>query len=123
VVDHIDLIAGSVTGKISPTKSDGNPHPAYSQIDADAKVIARFTSLDWEVGEDGWTVIQHHLQVTKDMYFRIRGTNQSLGGGQLDPLSGDPLPDALGVNNAAAAWVNLWFYSNPIFVKAIGSNK
>ena len=53
-VDHIDLIAGSVTGMISPTLPDGAVNPAYSQINSDAKVIARFTSRSWEVDEDGW---------------------------------------------------------------------
>jgi hypothetical protein len=117
VVDHIDLIAGSVTGKISPSDL------AYSQINPNvAKVIARFSAADWEVDEDGWTVIQYHRKVDKDMFFRLRGTNQSLNGGQLD-ADGNPLADPLGQNNADAAWADLWFYSNPIFVKAMGTSK
>ncbi len=124
-VDHIDLIAGSVTGMISPTLPDGTVNPAYSQINSDAKVIARFTSRSWEVDEDGWLVIHYPVKVGKDRYFRIRGTNQSLANGQLDRTNGnlDPLADPLGRNTEAEAWADLWFYSNPIFVKTVGAQK
>ena len=122
-VDHIDLIAGSVTGKISPTLADGvTPNPAYAQINSDAKVIARFTSSSWEVDKESWHVIQFHLKADKDMFLRLRGTNQSLNGGMVDQF-GNPLPDILGENTEAKVWANLWFYSNPIFVKARGANK
>jgi hypothetical protein len=126
VVDHIDLIAGSVTGKISPTLPDGaTPNPAYSQINSDAKVIARFTSANWEVDEDGWKVIYYRVKVDTDMFFRIRGTNQSPVDGRLDRRNHnlDPLADPLGANTEAAAWADLWFYSNPIFVRAVGTHK
>jgi len=125
VVDHLDLIAGSVFGRIAPTLPDGGtPNPAYSQIHSDAKVIARFTSADWKV-DDHWQVIHYLVKVDKDMYLRLRGTNQSLAGGQLDRRNGnlDPLADPLGANNEAAARADLWFYSNPIFVRAVGTHK
>jgi hypothetical protein len=115
-VDHIDLIAGSVTGKIDPSSPD------YSQINSDAKVIKHFTIADWEVDKDGWTVIQYHMKADKDMFFRLRGTNQSLKDGLVDQ-DGNPLPDTLGANTEAKAWADLWFYSNPIFVTAVNSNK
>jgi hypothetical protein len=124
-VDHVDLIAGSVFGRIAPTLTDGTtPNPAYSQIRSDAKVIARFTSADWQV--DGqWQVIHYPVKVDRDMYFRLRGTNQSLAHGQLDRSNAnlDPLADPLGKNTAAAALADLWFYSNPIFVRAVGTPK
>ena len=125
LVDHIDLIAGSVTGRISSTLPDGTANPAYSQIDSDAKVIARFTGSDWELTEEGWNVIHYQVKIDKDKYFLIRGTNQSLGDGQLDRTNNnlDPLADPLGANTAAAAWADLWFYSNPIFVNAVGTPK
>ena len=75
--------------------------------------------------EDGWTVILYYLKVGKDRFFRIRGTNQSLANGQLDRTNGnlDPLADPLGLNTEAEAWTDLWFYSNPIFVTAVGAQK
>ena len=75
--------------------------------------------------EDGWTVIHYHLAVSNDRFFRIRGTNQSLANGQLDRTNGnlDPLADPLGLNTEAEAWADLWFYSNPIFVTAVGAQK
>lgn len=30
-----------------------------------------------------------------------------------------PLADPLGANTATEAWADLWFYSNPIFVKVL----
>jgi hypothetical protein len=125
VVDHLDLIAGSVTGRIAPFLPDGaTPNPAYSQIQADARVIARFTGSNWAV-EENWKVVHYLLKVDKDMYLRLRGTNQSLADGQLDRSNDnlDPLADPLGANTEAAARADLWFYSNPIFVKAVGTSK
>jgi hypothetical protein len=118
-VDHIDLIAGPVTAKAQPGT------PAYlANTNPAAKVIARFTAADWETDADGWNVIQHHVQVNGDMYFRIRGTNQSLVDGELEPATAtnnnrDPLLDIPGQNTPEKAWADLWFYSNPIFVKAV----
>jgi hypothetical protein len=118
VVDHINLSAGSVTGRISPTLPDGTtPNPAYSQINSDAQVIAGYSSSDWEVEEDGWRVIHCFLKVDKEMYCRIRGTNQSRLYGPLDRSNNnlDPRADPLGANTEAAAWADLWFYSTQFF--------
>jgi len=73
VVDHIDLIAGEITGKIDSSSSD------YTDAtNPSAQVIASFTSKDWEKDEEGCNVIIHHIRdVKKSMYFRLRGTNLS----------------------------------------------
>ncbi len=122
VVDHIDLIAGEVTGKIDPASPD------YTKATNEStKVIATFTAADWEVDEDGWTVIQHQVQINKDMYFRLRGTNLAPNTPYETDAEGNPLPDYLvsvnlGVDGAEEAWKDLWFYSNPIFVKVADSS-
>jgi len=71
--------------------------------------------------------------VTKDAYFRLRGTNLACNtpfetGPKAALPSADycsPLADALvtqnrGIDGAQEAWDDLWFYSNPIFVYADG---
>jgi hypothetical protein len=117
VVDHIDLIAGEITGKIDPSGSDYN----YAANDT-TRVIATFTSADWKADKDGYNVIAFHLKdVDGNMYFRLRGTNVPPGTRYETDAAGNPLPDALvtqnlGIDGAQEAWNDLWFYSNPIFV-------
>ncbi len=127
MVDHIDLIAGEITGKVSPTLPDGTANPAYTKATNEtAKVIASFSDYDWRVGRDGTHTIVYHIKnVDQNTYFRLRGTNLPCGTpNETGPATGlgtadycSPLPDALnGPNNAQKAWDDLWFYSNPIFV-------
>jgi hypothetical protein len=121
VVDHIDLIAGTISNQVIPGT------PEYSQINSDAKVIASFTSRDWEVDKEGYHTIVYHLKnVDNSMYFRLRGTNLGCDvpnetGPATELPSADycsPLPDGLVTekDGAQEAWDDLWFYSNPIFV-------
>ena len=53
----------------------------------------------------------------KNQYLRLRGTNLGLNVPD-QTQKGNPLNDDLmGDNSPAKAWADLWFYSNPIFVK------
>jgi len=117
VVDHVDLIAGDITGKIKPTDAD------YStDVNSTTKVIATFDANSWQQDEEGNNVIVYHVDnLTKSMYFRLRGTNIPAGTANETDADGNPLPDALvtintGIDGAQEAWNDLWFYSNPIFV-------
>jgi hypothetical protein len=125
VVDHVDLIAGEITGPIAPTSPD------YTRATNDsAKVIASFSAGQWAVDEQGYNVIVYHIRnVTRSTYFRLRGTNLACGtpfetGPRTALPSADycsPLADALvtqnlGIDGAQEAWNDLWFYSNPIYV-------
>lgn len=121
VVDHIDLIAGPITGKIDPSSQD------YTKPTNDGTmVIASFTSADWKKDRDGNNVIVYHVKdLDTSTYFRLRGTNLACGtANETGPVTTlpsqdycSPLPDALmGENNADKAFADLWFYSNPIFV-------
>jgi len=116
VVDHIDLIAGEITGKISP----GSPDYTKAANET-AKVIATFSRPNFTVDEEGWTLIRTMVKVDKDMYFRLRGTNLAPNTPDETDENGNPLPDYLvtahqNIDGAAEAWKDLWFYSNPIFV-------
>jgi len=114
VVDHVDLIAGDITGLVAPEDAD------YTKATNEStRVIARFTAEDWETcDEDGYSTIVYHIKdLDKSTYFRLRGTNLPVGTvGQSDE-DGNPLVDLDGpLSGAAEAWADLWFYSNPIFV-------
>jgi hypothetical protein len=112
-VDHIDLIAGDVTGFKTPGTAD------YTKATNEStKVIARFTADDWKVEKHGWCVIHYCMPVDHSMYFRLRGTNMPPNTPNETDADGNPLSDTLmGANTAEKAWADLWFYSNPIFVR------
>jgi hypothetical protein len=111
-VDHVDLIAGDVTGKALPGT------PAYaSATNSSTAVAARFSRSQME-REDGWYTVTYRVpKADHAQYFRLRGTNQGLNVPNQTDAQGNPLIDTLsGTNDAAAACSDLWFYSNPIFV-------
>jgi hypothetical protein len=111
-VDHIDLIAGDVTDLVPPGSPDYN-----KPIDPSARVLARLTAAHWTTDDNGWNVIQYLVRVDHPMYFRLRGTNNTLNSVEIDQSSpnADPALDPQD-NTPEAAWQDLWFYSNPIFV-------
>lgn len=113
VVDHIDLIAGKITGMVAPSD------PNYTKdTNETTRVIARFTSSDWERDEDGWKTVVYHLSnMDSSTYFRLRGTNLAPNTALETDAAGNPLLDAeAGPNTVDAVWKDLWFYSNPVFV-------
>lgn len=128
-VDHVDLIAGKLANKIAPTD------PLYN-VDtvSTTRVIARFdavggktdanglTSIKWTDKGSGWKEITYTATLTSNMYFRLRGTNLGINVPNETDAVGNPLCDTLlggvGKNDAVKAFNDLWFFSNPIFVKS-----
>lgn len=115
VVDHIDIIAGEVTGIFKDDTID--------TVDT-VKVIKTLTQADWVLDTEGYYATSLTVPaMEKDMYYRLRGTNQAIDrDGQTDaqgnPLIDTPWDEMKGTNSAAEAFGDLWFYSNPIFVRA-----
>jgi hypothetical protein len=110
-VDHVDVIVGEVRGKVAPSDPNYN-----SPVNATTTIAARLSASDLKV-HDGWTTAELTLKdVDVDSYIRLRGTN--LGTDVAGETSnGEPLVDSgIGLNDAAKAYKDLWFYSNPIFV-------
>jgi hypothetical protein len=125
LVDHIDLIAGEISGKIDPADPD------YTDAtNPTAKVIASFSRPDFTVDREGYHTLVYHLKnVSKNMYFRLRGTNLACGtpfetgpaatlpaADYCSPLADALVTQNLDIDGAQEAWADLWFYSNPIFV-------
>ncbi|MFK7692617.1 phosphoesterase [Paenibacillus sp. HJGM_3] len=94
-VKHVDLIVGEITGAAADRSSASNPT---------TKVVKRFYEGDWQ--QDGeYITISYTLEnVAKDSYIRVRGTNTDELEPSVDPRGENP-------------WSDLWFYSNPIFLK------
>ena len=125
-LDHIDLIAGKVSGLISPDEPDYNKDSVST-----THVIARFDasggvkdangleSQKWEDPGNGWKKITYQVEVKGNMYFRLRGTNHPLNTPEELDGAGNPLPDIAEENSAAKAFSDLWFYSNPVFVQSV----
>ena len=116
-VDHIDLIAGDITGIVSPDSPD------YTRATNEStRVLERFTADDWRVKRDGTIVIKYQIRdLEQSTYFRLRGSNLPVGTPfELDddgnPLADSLATDNLGLDGAEEAYADLWFYSNPIFV-------
>lgn len=119
-VDHIDLISGEVTGKISP-----NSEAYTNDKNETAKVIQTFTSEDWTTDEEGYNTLTFTVKADKDRYYRLRGTNLEVSAeGQTDEM-GNPLRDEMKERPSADSindhnYSDLWFYGNPIFVDVQG---
>ena len=127
VLDHIDLIAVEMRPKVAQGTAE------YSTGTYDkAKVIARFdavggvtdaneiTSTKWKDLGGGLKLVEYKVRITGDTYFRLRGTNHGLNIEGKTDANGNPLEDKPTANVQEAAKVafeDLWFYSNPIFVR------
>ena len=110
-VNHIDLIAGDVTGPVQPGTPEYN-----NDVNPSTKVVATFFASDWKILKNGWNEIRYPLMVKNNMYVRLRGTNVPVNTpGKTNEL-GNPLLDPV-PNSEDLVWSNLWFYSNPIFIK------
>jgi len=94
-VNRVDLIVGNVTGKVTDKSQDTNDS---------TMVVKRFTKKDWKQQGEFLTMTHRLEKVSSPMYLRVRGTST-------DEL--EPEPDPFG----ESPWQDLWFYSNPIFIK------
>jgi len=94
-VVRVDLIGGDITGRFEDPNTDFNPT---------TRVLHRFESTEWE--RDGvYNVFSYTIEnIETSQYVRIRGTNSSQLEPEPDPIGEDP-------------WSDLWFYSNPVFIK------
>jgi hypothetical protein len=93
-VARVDLIRGDLTGAAQDRSNDSNPT---------TRVHQRFTAEEFSAAA-GMSEVQLTLVAEKSGYLRLRGTN----GDELEPTQ-----DLLGED----PWSDLWFYSNPIFIK------
>ena len=120
----VQLIGGEMHPPAPKFLADGKtPNPAYaSEENPTTRMLRLYTDSQIERAEDGWYetppfVIKDFRQ---DSYFRIRGSNLTPNTKHETDAQGNPLPDSLmetGDGNFEEAWQDLWFYSNPVFVR------
>lgn len=115
-LDHVDLIAGHITGKVSEDQYD-------STENTDAKIVKTFTKEELAAakGADGYYTLTYTTKADGDMYFRLRGTSTD----EVDE-NGDPVTHERAITDERPArfdyindynYSHLSFYANPIFVK------
>jgi hypothetical protein len=103
VLDHIDLIAGDVTGYVDPEDPD------YSkETNESSAVVATFAREEddddddfykWkrdhrDDDEDGYMTYVYKFKAEKDVYFRLRGTNMPANVPFETDAEGNPLADS-----------------------------
>jgi hypothetical protein len=111
---HVDLIYGEVTGNKTPG-TDAYKDPTNPT----AKIQETVLVSDMKDEGKGWKSFTFVFKPATSCYFRLRGTNMppnTLGETDQD---GNPTLDQA-PNTDKMAWADLWFYSNPIFIKVVG---
>jgi len=129
--DHIDLIAGRIGRRIPPSS------PAYRSqaVNQTAHVVVTLRWAKMRVVK-GWRVATVAFALRSSTYFRLRGAGLPAGTPNQTDAAGDPLIDTITyrtlpnpdpaavatqptvtINTPQQAWADLWFYSDPIFIK------
>lgn len=116
-VDHVDVITGDITGIVAPD----SPNYKVAKNPSTKRIASYSTAKTKRRG--GYYTIRHRFRkVNGDFYVRLRGTNLAPNTPHETDAEGNPLPDRLATENlnvdqADEAWRDLWFYSNPIFIR------
>ncbi len=149
VLDHVDVIGGKVTGYVDPANTAAYAgligSPAASN--PSAALMKTFNSASWTASAEGTRKMTFRVPAVKvSQYLRLRGSNLPAATPYETDASGNPLLDfgadgkiacadsacpahmvvANGVKTSSldvAAWSDIWFYSNPIFVEVVNSTK
>jgi hypothetical protein len=134
VLKHVDFIRGNITGVIPPNS------PNYTNnTNSSAQIVASFGPTNWTANGQKRTMIFGIPNVQNNMYVRARGTNLPPGTPNETDTQGNPFNDLpqsvipctdlacpahMQVSNGAkmasfdvAGWSDLWFYTNPIFIR------
>lgn len=149
VLDHVDVIGGNVTGYVSPsnTAAYAGPIDSPAATNPSATLMRTFNASNWVASADGTRRMTYRVPaVQASQYLRLRGTNLPVATPNETDASGNPLldfsaagkipcvdaacPSHMALTNGAktssfdvAAWADLWFYSNPVFVEVQNSTR
>lgn len=149
VLDHVDVIGGNVTGYVNPSDSAAYAGLIGSKAASNpsSALVKTFNASNWTALPDGTRKMSYRIAAVKvSQYLRLRGTNLAPATPFETDVDGNPLldfgidgkiacsdaacPAHMTLTNGAktssfdvAAWADLWFYSNPIFIEVIDSIK
>lgn len=143
---RVDFIRGDVTGVVAPTSANYT-----SGTNGSAGILATFGSSTWTAKGTKRTMVVTIPNVQKSMYVRARGSNLPVSVPAETDAQGNPLNDWDPENTAqgpfvpckdtacpshlvvrdgqkvssydVAAWSDLWFYANPIFIRVADQPK
>jgi len=145
VLDHVDLIAGTITGNAPATNMDNYEETDYQTDTAVMRTFQRNGGAD----KDGYMTYVINIKPTKSMFIRLRGTNLPANVPYETDEMGNPLADSTAdgasaniydkldkdmlahsmfdwvenvdttskLDEVAEAFADLWFYSNPIYIE------
>lgn len=144
-LDHIDLIAGTITGNVASTNADDVVATDY---ETDTKVIKTFERRDYghhHGHKQGTMTFVFNFKAEASTFIRLRGTNMPANVPFETDAAGNPLADSEANDNlyslmaaedleaqlfedvvistnskldeVAEAYADLWFYSNPIYIE------
>ncbi|MDP3582065.1 MAG: hypothetical protein Q8S39_09010, partial [Ignavibacteria bacterium] len=117
LLDHVDLICGDATSLINSDSPEYN-----NPTNPTTKIEKQFFKSDW-TAEGNYSSFSYEIKADKSKYLRLRGTNIPLNTQNESDVNGNPLVDTLvGENSDTKALADLWFYSNPIFIKVTKNN-
>lgn len=143
---QVDFIRGNVTGVVAP--NSGN----YTNgANPTAQILATFNSGNWTASGTKRTMVVTITNVQNNMYVRTRGSNLPPSTPAETDAQGNPLNDWDPENAAqgpfvactdaacpphmavrdgqklssydVASWADLWFYTNPIFIRVADQPK
>ncbi|MFG1480981.1 hypothetical protein V5F53_20340 [Xanthobacter sp. V4C-4] len=144
---HVDFIRGEVSGVVAPTSAKYT-----SATNSTAGILASFSPTTWKANGQKRTMVVTIPNVQKNMYVRVRGSNLPPSTPAETDARGNPLNDWDPENAAqkgpfvpckeaacpahmvvrdgqkissydVAAWSDLWFYTNPIFIRVADQPK
>jgi len=111
-VDHLDLIAGNVTGPAVKGEASWE-----ASTNPSARVVSTFDSTSFQSLGDGWYSVTYLVpSVQAPMYLRLRATNLARNTAGMIDAAGNPLMDGTSAHAHTRAWTSLWFYSNPLWI-------
>jgi hypothetical protein len=141
VLDHVDFIRGNINGVIQPASANYT-----NATNPSTSIHATFGKHNWKESGRKRTMTFVLANVQGNQYIRARGTNLPVGTPFETDMQGNPLSD-LAVSKIActsqdcpghmqtdatgnklssfdvAAWSDLWFYTNPIFIRVADQPK
>ncbi|WP_446008162.1 hypothetical protein [Candidatus Electrothrix sp.] len=142
VLDHVDMITGTITGNVPATDMND---PVATDYGTDTAVTATFNNSNWKANKNGVIQVKYTLNADDSMFLRLRGTNLPANVPFETDQEGNPLADTEANDNiyaamyadelaeqlidgveittnskldeVAEAYADLWFYSNPIYIE------
>ncbi len=131
---HVDLIRGKVSGPIAPADPE-----YYNPLAPESTHIAKsWSNLDKpnKKNKARKSKLNYSFRAHTDSYVRARGSNIPAGTPNERDIYGNPLSDNLSDNIPCSdadcpphaggiltadveAWADIWFHTNPIFIKVV----